>query len=133
MPLGWETNTKYTVESEKVWGGKSELEMGNTTSVWNTDLYTLFICFHPQASASWGLNVDTSGSYLFPGSEELRQRPKLSRSAMLAQVDFDGGPLPLSPSASSIEKSQQTEPDVITELAVQRGWVDAEMNYYRWS
>ena len=28
MPLGWETNTKYTVESESL-RGKPELEMGN--------------------------------------------------------------------------------------------------------
>ena len=79
--------------------------------------------FHPQApvdecATEFRRDLDASASYLFPGSE-LRQRPKLSRSALLAQVDFDGGPLPLSAS-SSVEKSQQTEPDVITELAIQK-------------
>ena len=79
--------------------------------------------FYPQApvdehAREFRHDLDTSSSYLFPGSE-LRHRPKLSRSALLAQVDFDGGPLPLSTS-SSVEKSQQTDPDVISELAIQR-------------
>lgn len=83
-------------------------------------------CFvYPQAPVNECANefrrdLDTSASYLFPGSSELRHRPKLSRSALLAQVDFDGGPLPLSASSASVEKSQQTEPDVISELAIQK-------------
>ena len=29
MPLGWDSNTKYTVESTKLEGGKAKLGVGN--------------------------------------------------------------------------------------------------------
>ena len=49
MPLGWETNIKYTVESKSLSGGKSELGAGNPRA--SHPLYKTLIILHSGVNA----------------------------------------------------------------------------------